>query len=832
MTDDADTPAAPLLRNYPLPDGIFDEMLTADKAPRAHWKSLVGSFERLGTTELANRRDTAARVLRENGVTYNIYGDAPELGRPWTLDLVPLVIPPTEWQVIEAGLVQRTRLLNLILADFYGPQKLLRDGTLPPALVFANPAFLRPCHGIVPPNDQFLYVHAVDLGRAVDGRWWVLSDRTQAPSGAGYALENRSVLSGVLPEEFRELRAERLANFFQFNRDNLRSLPTQAGGPPNVVLLTPGPYNETYSEHVYLARYLGFPLVEGGDLTVRDQRVFLKTLEGLQPVDVIIRRADDAFCDPLELRSDSILGVPGLVEAARAGNVVVANALGSGVVETPALSAFLPGLCQRLLNEELKLPVLATWWCGQEKEFAYVRENLDRLVIKPAFVRDAAGPRFACDLGEKDRAALLEQMQAAPYNFVAQERIGLSTAPVWERGALTPRPVVLRAFTCASKNGYQVMPGGLTRFSNSPEQLVISMQNGGGSKDTWVMGEGPVSQLTLLLPTTPIVRLERAAAEVPSRVADNLYWLGRYAERLEDTLRLLRCVLVRLTGDVGAEETPDLTALVHLLAHLDLFPVEFREKHTLIAVEREVFQLIYRTSRLGTVRELQGRLSNIAFSLRDRFTADTWRILNKLQTDTRPRPGRVPIAEMVALLDASILDLAAFAGMEMENMTRGHGWRFLDIGRRIERAGNMGSLVKAALAVQASGLDTLEPLLEIADSVMTYRRRYFSQPQWPPTLDLLLADETNPRSLAFQVMALDDHAANLPQGQDSSQHARHTEVLRTILGQADWHTLAHAQLTAGGNELDALLAQVAAGLRGLSDSLTHQYFSHATTRVS
>jgi uncharacterized alpha-E superfamily protein len=376
------------------------------------------------------------------------------------------------------------------------------------------------------------------------------------------------------------------------------------------------------------------------------------------------------------------------------------------------------------------------------------------------------------------------------------------------------------------------MPGGLTRFSNSSEQLVVSMQNGGGSKDTWVVGEGPVSQLTLLLPTTPIIRLERAAAEVPSRVADNLYWLGRYAERLEDTLRLLRCVLVRLTGDVGTEETPDLTALVRLLTHLDLFPDEFREKHTLVAVEREVFQLIYRANRLGTVRELQGRLSNIAFSLRDRFTADTWRILNKLRTDTRPRPGRVPIAEMVALLDASILDLAAFAGMEMENMTRGHGWRFLDIGRRIERAGNMGSLVKAALAVQTSGVDALDPVLEIADSVMTYRRRYFSQPQWPPALDLLLADETNPRSLAFQVFALANHAENLPQAQDRSPNSRHTEVLRMILERADWPALAHAQLTAGGTELDELLGRIAAGLHGFSDSLTHQYFSHATTRIS
>jgi uncharacterized alpha-E superfamily protein len=636
----------------------------------------------------------------------------------------------------------------------------------------------------------------------------------------------------VLPDEFRELKAERLAHFFQSKRDTLRSLPAYRSGQPNIVLLTPGPYNETYSEHVYLARYLGFPLVEGGDLTVRDQRVFLKTLEGLQPVDVIIRRSDDAFCDPLELRSDSILGVPGLVEAARAGHVTIANALGSGVVETPALAAFLPGLARRLLDEELKLPTLATWWCGQENEFDHVRKNLDHLVVKPAFARTGAGPLFAGSMSEKDRAALLAQMHAAPYNFVAQERIRLSTAPIWDGTGLAPRPVVLRTFTCAAGDRYQVMPGGLTRFSNSPDQYIVSMQRGGGSKDTWVVSEGPVSQLTLLLPTTPIVRRERAAVEVPSRVADNLYWLGRYAERLEDTLRLLRCVLTRLTGDVGPEETPELTALVRMLAHLDFFPEPFRESHTATAVEREVFQFIYRTSRLGTVRELQGRLNTIAFSLRDRFTNDTWRILNKLQVDTRPRPGRVPVAEMVALLDTAIVDLAAFAGMEMENMTRGHGWRFLDIGRRIERAANMGSLVRAALTVQATGLDTLDPVLEIADSVMTYRRRYFSQPQWPPALDLLIADETNPRSLAFQVVALADHAAHLPTEQGRGLNTQRTDTLRSLIETADWSALAHAQLTAGGNDLGDLLARMAAELRGHSDLLTHRYFSHATTRAS
>lgn len=831
-TANAETPAAPLLRDYPPPNGHYDELLGAEGSVRPHWQDLVSSFAKLGTDELIGRRDAAARVLRENGVTYNIYGDEHGLSRPWSLDLVPLVLSPGEWRQIEEGVSQRTRLLNLILTDLYGPQKLLRDGVIPPALVYANPAFLRPCHGFMPADNLFLFLHAIDLARSPDGRWWVLSDRTQAPSGAGYALENRNVLSRVLPEEFRQLRTERLTNFFQRMGDKLRSVATRATGQPNVVLLTPGPYNETYGEHVYLARHLGFSLVEGGDLTVRDQRVFLKTLEGLQAVDVIIRRSDDTFCDPLELRNDSILGVPGLLEAARAGNIVIANALGSGAVETPALAAFLPGLCRCLLGEELKLPSLATWWCGQEKEYAYVREHLQDLVLKPAFSGSRSGPFFAGRATTKDRDRILAQLRQEPYNFVAQECVSFSTAPVLEGSQLKPRAVALRAFACATQDGYKVMPGGLARFSRSPEQFIISMQNDGASKDTWVTGDGTSNQLTLPLPTTPMVWRERAAAEVPSRVADNLFWLGRYAERMEDTLRLLRCVLGRLTGEIGIEDTPELGALVRLLAQLEIFPPNFHEKHTLNSVESEVYQLIYRTNRLGTVRELQGRLGTIAFSLRDRFTADTWRILNRLQIEPSQRTGRTPVSEMMALLDTMIVNLAAFAGMEMENMTRGHGWRFLDIGRRLERAGNIGSLVQAALTIQTDGLDTLDPVLEIADSVMTYRRRYFSQPLWPPALELLLADDTNPRSLAFQISALVDHLDNLPKEGGRDQNRRDAEDLRNLINDTSWPGLAHAQLTTSDKRLGDLMQKIAAQLRGISDSLTRQYFSHAATRAS
>ncbi|MFO0928455.1 MAG: circularly permuted type 2 ATP-grasp protein [Gemmataceae bacterium] len=433
------------------------------------------------------------------------------------------------------------------MRDLYGPQQTLAEGLLPADLVYGNPAFLRPVHGIPLPLGHYLHLYAANVCRDAAGYFWVLGDRSQCPSGAGYALENRIVLSRMLPESYRDCRVQRLAPFFNTLRDTLRALAPRRTDAPHIVLLTPGPYNETYFEHAYLARYLGYPLVEGGDLTVRDNRVFLKVLDGLKPVDVIFRRLDDDYCDPLELRHDSFLGVPGLVQAVRTGTVAVANALGSGLLETPALLAFLPALCRRLLNEELRLPSVATWWCGQPRECEYVITHLDELVVKPALSGLRMEPVFGNRLSREARAELIDRIRARPRAFIGQQRIDLATSPVLagERGE--PRAVVMRAYLAARGDSFAVMPGGLTRVSASADSMVVSMQRGGGSKDTWVLAAGPVSPFSLLRPDSLPVELNRGGNDLPSRMADNLYWLGRYAERAEGLTRLLRDVLVRLT---------------------------------------------------------------------------------------------------------------------------------------------------------------------------------------------------------------------------------------------------------------------------------------------
>jgi uncharacterized circularly permuted ATP-grasp superfamily protein/uncharacterized alpha-E superfamily protein len=813
--------------------GTYDEMVAAPGALRPHCERFVRSLETIGRDEFTSRWEGARRSIRENGVTYNVYGDPQGVDRPWELDMVPLLISPAEWARLETALIQRTRLLNLILADLYGPLTLLGAGLLPPSLVFSNPAFLRPCHGIAVPHGTHLHLHAADLVRSPDGQWWVLADRTQAPSGAGYALENRIVLLRSLPEAFRDCQVHRLASFFSAQRDTLQAMAPQPRDQPRVVLLTPGPYNETYFEHAYLARYLGFTLVEGGDLTVRDRRVFIKTLEGLQPVDVILRRLDDSFCDPLELRSDSSLGVAGLVEAARAGNVTIANALGSGVIETASIMPFLPGLCRHLLGEELKLPSVATWWGGQPRELEYVIEHLDQLVVKRAFPADAREPLFGGRLSDGEKSSLAAELRARPDHFVAQEQVALSTAPVWQQDRMEPRPLVWRTYVAAAGDSYVVMPGGLTRVASTPHVPIVSMQRGGGSKDTWVLSEGPVSSVTLLPAAGSAVRPERAGSDLPSRVAESLFWLGRHAERAEHAIRLLRSVVARFT-DRDTTDPRELSALLHLLVELEMLPERFAQEMPLRQLEEEMLSFIVKENPHARLRNTLNELRRIAAIVRDRLSIDTWRILNQLQQNLRLRRGRVHFDDVLAHLNRMITDLSAFSGMEMENMTRGHGWRFLDVGRRLERAMNAIHLVRQALAADPADSAVLEPLLEIADSSMTYRRRYFARPQLSPVVDLLLLDDTNTRALAFQLAAVSDHIRRLPRDPQAPSPTREERLIdRAVatLRQLDPHSL-HRDGEEAVRALSTLLGSIGDDLRALSETITYFYFSHAELRVS
>ena len=830
-----------LFQNYSGALGIFDEMEEAPATPRPHWRPLIESLQRLGRHELVSRWEDGRRIIRAHGVTYNVYGDAQGMDRPWGLDFVPLLITAREWARIEGGLVQRSRLFNLILADLYGgAQHLLRDGLLPPELVYANPGFLRSCRGLPVAAQVYLHLLACDLGRSPNGKWWVLSDRTQAPSGAGYAWENRTVVSQILPEQIWDCNIQRLGGFFQREREMLFKLAPPGRDHPNIVFLTPGPHNETYFEQAFLARHLGFPLIEGADLTVRDRRVFLKTIEGLQPVHVILRRVDDSFCDPLELRGDSFLGVSGLVEATRAGNVTVANALGAGLIESPAFLSFLPSLCRHILGEKLLLPSIATWWCGQAEELLYVTEHLDSLILKPAFGAQppmpapaAGAPKSSRRLAE-ERAKLIESIHASPRSFVAQERVNLSQAPAWAEDHLAARPVVVRAFVANGGDSFAVLPGGLTRVSSSPDELAVSMQRGGGSKDTWVLANGSSNcpEPTQVMGESGLAG--QISPGVPSRVADHLFWLGRYTERLEQLLRMLRCILSRVSGEPSVEGGTQCKGLGEFAAKLGVFPPPLGSDPDSSKLSRRMLHVLYHPDQPGGVRDLLKRVRLTASAVRDRFSDDTWRILGRLEVDGRSRPGRLPLAQAMSLIHNLVLDLAAFNGMEMENMTRGHGWRFLDFGRRLERGQSVLKLLRAAASVESPAAAVLEPVLEIADSMMTYRRRYFASPQLAGVLDLLLRDESNPRSLLFQVNVLREHIAALVVDCTTTTAAldhKRIQSLATSLSSLVLEELA-VQSAKAPEPLLHLLSAWATDLAGLSDQVTNCYFSHSVPRLS
>jgi uncharacterized circularly permuted ATP-grasp superfamily protein/uncharacterized alpha-E superfamily protein len=837
----------PLLSDgYPQTVGLYDEMFAAPGVLRPHWDTFVNAMSVRGADELARRWETARQRIRENGVTYNVYGDPLGMARPWNLDAIPLMITPPEWSALEAGLIQRARLLNLILADLYGPQQLLRGGQIPAALVFANPGFWRPCHGIKVSGNTYLHLLAVDLARGPNGDWWVISDRTQAPSGAGYSLENRIVMAETFPDLFRKFKVKRLASFFRAFRETLLRLSPTKRDNPRVVLLTPGPFNETYFEHSYLARYLGFTLVQGGDLTVRDSRVYLKTLEGLKQVDVILRRVDDSFCDPIELRSDSYLGVSGLVEAVRAGNVAVANALGSGVIETSAFMPFLPGLSRRMLGEDLKLPSAATWWCGQPEALRYVLDNLDFLVIKPAFPSKGMEPVFGGKLGAESRARLISRIQESPHEFAGQELLNLSAAPVWsEEFGLSPRRVVLRVYLAASGDSWVAIPGGLARVSPSIDTPVVSMQRGGGSKDTWVLSDRPVGSFSLQRPRDVPVELNRGAiGDLPSRAADHVFWLGRYAERSEHLARMLRCILIRLTRQVGSTEAegPDWESLMKLHECLESphtrLSKDEAEVHPdkLRDMEGEVLSRIFEEQRSDSLTAILNRAVRSAAQVRDRLSSDLLRVVNQFSTLTRGADdsawGYVSIADALSVLNGCIGTLAALRGIEMENIVRGPGWHFLSIGRRIERSIHMVELFRTIIVpLKLQTWPALEMLLEVADSSMAYRSRYFTIMQPAPVLDLLMNEELNPRSLAFQMKDLFEHCQSLsgmPSGAGwPIQKQKRLEEAAAKLFSADVRVL--CEPGAGGIRvrLDELLGQVDAALPALSNAITHAYFSHA-----
>ena len=818
---------------------------TAEMAPL--WQRFFQATGVTGWQDLEARAARVQRRVQEDGATYNVYSEGMSgetSARVWPLELLPMLVDADEWQGIERGVIQRAHLLNQTLADVYGERRLLDAGLLPPSLVFAHPQYLRPMHGCQPPGGVHLHVVAFDLARCEDGLWWVVGQRTQAPSGLGYMLENRLIIAQQFPEAFRELSVQRVGASFQALLQGLMRLSPE-GERSRVALLTPGPHNETYFEHAFLARYLGISLVEGGDLTVRDNRVFLKTLHGLEPVHVLLRRVDDDYLDPLELRSDSTLGVPGLLQALRAGGVVLANAPGSGWLESPGLAGFWPAVARELLGEELLLPATTAWWCGEDAAWRAHEDQLDDYVVAPTFpaseTTQGFAPKAVAALSASERAALRARIAADPAAHTLQARLRPSETPVWRDGHLQPRDAVLRVFAVADGAGsWHVMPGALTRVASRRDGGAdpwLSMRNGSASADTWVRTEDEIDTTSLLPKPLTAADLTGAHWTVTSRSAENLFWLGRYTERAENSVRLAKLSLEALATAARDDRAAELLPLLDELARrhgLVGESVPAAEQAPRV-FERSLLHALADTKASTSVAWNLRALQSCGQTLRERLSTEHWKLIHEVGDHFSQHMKAVldkgapdPRADALGLLARAATHLAAITGAQTDRMTRDDGWRLLSVGRQVER---LDFLAHALAAGFERGLQRSDEgfmlLLGLFDSTMTYRAKFQARREVPPLLHLLVQDTDNPRSLAWVARTLRGRFVKL---------ARHelgwaAEVVAPLPQPDEWllERLCTPDAAGAYPELVAQLQGCSEQAQALSVALGRKLFSHVGT---
>jgi uncharacterized circularly permuted ATP-grasp superfamily protein/uncharacterized alpha-E superfamily protein len=825
--------------------GCYDEMVDEAGVPREHWAHLAEVFSELGVEELLRRRQEAARLIDQDGAVYNAYGEAIRPGQRWLLDPVPAMLSSREWEQIETGLTERAELLDLVLGDLYGKRDLLRRRVLAPEIVFGHDGFIRPWDQIRLPGEHQLFTYAADIGRDAGGRPLVLSDRTQVPSGFGYALEARSVISRVFPTLFRDSQVHRLAPFFRSLRVALQEAAPPNVDDPRIVVLTPGPWNETAFEHAFLASRLGFPLVEGSDLVTRRGQVWMRSLGQLEPVHVILRRVDAWFCDPLELKPDSQLGVPGLVEAARSGAVSIVNPLGSSVLENPALMAFLPRLSEHLLGRPLALESVPTWWCGEPDGLRHVLANIEQLVLRPVSRSAGTASVFGWELSAAELDRCKRRIEAQPLGWVGQTSLTMASAPTLTPAGLAPRRSVLRAFAVPRNDSYTVMPGGLTRVAPSTDVGRISSQAGAISKDTWVLASEPERLTGFWLDSGPTVQRIDPMASIPSRAAENLWWLGRYAQRAEAITRLLRVIydrrneFQRSTNPAGIES---LRALLVAITHMTTtYPgfVGSGDEQRLASPGRELLDLVVDEQRTGTLAHAIRALLDSAYAVRDQLSADTWLMVGALDKEILELHGPMhdPQAVVSRALQRVMQSLLALSGLGNESMVRDLGWRFMDAGTRLERGVQLLSLLQATV-VDARGTATdslmLESVLSAAESIITYRRRYRSHAQLETLLDLLLLDDGNPRSLTFGLDRLRDDLDALPVGPNRRLREEQRLVLEasTALRLADSGALAAQDESGRRPALDVFLGDLRGKLLDAADAVDRAHFVHLLPRWS
>ena len=793
-----------------------DEMVGGRGGLRAQWRGLLGALSAYGDGGLAERGRRLDRAFEEEGVG----GWLPGAAQARRCDPVPLLVPAGEFAAVEAGLAQRARMWQAVLADLYGPRRLLAEGVVPPALVYPDPAFLRVGAGWGAP---VLLSYSADLVRGADGAWAVLADRMSG-SGISHARENRRLASRVLPELMKPFQVQQLRPFFDVWQEALRRLSPAEGGGGTVALLTPGTRSGRWFEHMYLSRELSCALVEGGDLTVRGGGVFLKTLRGLQPVDVILSKVPGRLIDPLELEAGSHMGVPGLLGAMRAGRVRVANDPGAELAQAAGLGTLVPALMRRMLGEVPEIGGVESRWLGAPGALDAVMQAPSRWLLRPATGRGAAAVADQ---------ALLRAVAARPWAWVAQAAMGGSVAPTVVDGGLQPRPVVLRVFLAFDGARWHAMPGGLAEVLE--EGALPALRQPGRTrlaKDVWVLREDNLDIVGPAVRAAPPLVLRRTSGDLPSRVADNLFWLGRYVERLDRAARLVRAAVVRLARGSAMlpREGLELSVLARSLEAAGLVGPEVAGSALPMTLGPALRETLRDDGSLG---ELFADVAALVASVRDRLTGDMYATFTQALRAAREEATQAARQDDLDRLGHAMTGLARFstgvAGLAAENMVRGGGWLFLDLGRRLERALAVTTEVRFAIDQPAARIDPgLRLALELCDSAITYRSRYFNVVQAAPVLDLVLADQGNPRGLAFQLVAMHEALDGLDDQDGDVARERLARTAAGLLAEVESvvaEVLAAPDQAAAASAAAPRLAGLSREMAGLSDRITRRYFA-------
>lgn len=817
-------------------ESSFDEMYDSSCNARSHWVDIIDGLEKAGIKQLEQKQTEIDWRLEDNGVTYNIYNDPEGNNRRWNLDPIPLVLTSLEWDEISKGLKQRAKLLNLIFKDLYTDQRLIKEGIVPAEIIFAHKSFIPEVFNFENKDYYSMRFYATDISRGPDGKFWVINDRTQSPSGLGYAIENRLTMNSISDDLYPNVEILKMAKFIEGFKNMLKSLSTSNQDNPLIALLTPGPLNETYFEHSYISSFLDLTLVQGEDLLVKNNQLWLKSLNGLRKVDTLLRRVDSQYCDPLELRNDSRLGVAGLVNVIRKNNLSMINPIGVGILENIGLNPFMKNIAKYFLNEDLILPQIATWWCGQKKELDFVLQNIKNLIIKKIDRTDNIEVYFANRLNDEDLKNLIEKIKKNPHYYVGQEIIDFSTTPSFTKGKIEPRNTVIRAFSYLHEEQYHVMPGGLIRVSPTKDSLVVSNQKGGTSKDLWILGKSEDFAGNNIFKNRSFIdsRLEN----ISTKRAENLFWLGRYLTRSITTARILRFNLKNMLNlnryDDNTNSRKTNRILNIALTHLTMTYPGFLDEKSIFPL-KEIISLIRDKNRVGTLSFTLDMLSNLNSSVKNLLTMEAWRIYEKMQKEWNAYGKKEFLTnkDHINELDTLLIYLMAYKELIDESIFKEQGLILYDIGCKIEISQLLISKLRSLLTQKLDKLieyDVLDSMLNSYESYNSYRAYYKSSLALENVLDFLVFNTKYPKSLIYIINQLLADLKELPKNIDNSHLSSFEEpvfkVFSMITLTSTKKLLEIPEDEYVHKELDEFLAILSDLLTQTSEELTKTYFSH------